>query len=218
MQTFINKVDDVIPKLLKLDRDVIDRVEKWKIIPNTENKYLVSNKGNVMSLGRYTNNRNGKYFRKGKKLKPQENNKGYLYVYLSISNGERKEYVHRLVALTFIENVNNKPYVNHIDCNPKNNNVNNLEWCTPKENTRYMISLNRNKRTKIWLDRLHKSTEKYKKSVVRINPNTLETKKYAFLNQVKTDGFRPGDVCKCCKGERKTAGGYEWRYVNEFIQ
>lgn len=218
MQTFISKVDDVIPKLLKLDRDIINRAEKFKIIPNTDNRYLISTKGNIISLGRYTNNRNGEYFKKGKKLKKQINNKGYFYVYMSTSKGRIKMYIHRLVALTFIDNVNNKPYVNHIDCNPKNNSIDNLEWCTPKENTRHMISLNRNKRTEIWLNRLHKSTEKYKKPVIRINPNTLETKKYCFLNQVKIDGFRPGDVCRCCKGRTKTAGGYEWRYANEFIQ
>ena len=42
--------------------------------------------------------------------------------------------IHRLVAKTFIPNPNNLPEVNHIDGNPKNNNVNNLEWCDRKTN------------------------------------------------------------------------------------
>lgn len=54
------------------------------------------------------------------------------------------EYIHRLVATTFIPNPNNKPEVNHIDGNKENNNVTNLEWVTKSENGfhAYRIGLN----------------------------------------------------------------------------
>lgn len=48
--------------------------------------------------------------------------------------------IHRLVALTFIPNTENKPEVNHIDNNPLNNHVKNLEWCTRSENVRHSFA------------------------------------------------------------------------------
>ena len=70
----------------------------------------------------------------GEAITPEVHDKGYLRVYL-YDNGKRKHYkVHRLVAETFIPNLEGKPHVNHIDGNPGNNSVTNLEWVTNKEN------------------------------------------------------------------------------------
>jgi len=67
-------------------------------------------------------------------LKNILNGKGYLQVNLS-SNGKIKiSLVHRLVANAFLKNPKEKPYINHIDNNPKNNHLSNLEWCTQREN------------------------------------------------------------------------------------
>lgn len=66
-------------------------------------------------------------------------NKGYARVTLYPSG---KTYsVHRLVADHFIDNPNSLPSVNHKDGNKKNNTVDNLEWCTPKQNTRHAIDV-----------------------------------------------------------------------------
>lgn len=78
------------------------------------------------------------------KLKQYANERGYMKVNLYDSAGKcKKKYVHRLVAEAFIPNPLNKPNVNHIDANVKNNNVNNLEWCTQSENILHAVKLGR---------------------------------------------------------------------------
>ena len=91
--------------------------EEYRIIEGFEN-YSVSNLGNVK------NNITGKM------LKPYLNNNGYLMIRM---NGKHN-LVHRLIANAFIQNSNNKPFVDHIDTSPLNNNISNLRWATAQEN------------------------------------------------------------------------------------
>lgn len=80
------------------------------------------------------------YNKRGKCLKPNKNQKGYLRVYLYDNNHIRKSFcIHRLVATAFIPNPNNLPEVNHKDTNKENNSIENLEWCTGSENIRHAI-------------------------------------------------------------------------------
>ena len=70
-------------------------------------------------------------------LKPSIRPNGYFQVNMVAANGLRKkEYIHRLVALTFIENPDNKPQIDHIDRDRGNNTVNNLRWVSSSENQR----------------------------------------------------------------------------------
>jgi hypothetical protein len=70
------------------------------------------------------------------------NGGGYNYVTLFNSDGRRNFMIHRLVATTFIDNPDNKPQVNHIDGNKRNNHVSNLEWMTQFENMRHAVNAN----------------------------------------------------------------------------
>lgn len=174
-------------------------MEKWKVIPEYTD-YEVSNKGKIRN-------------KKGQIIKAFDNGRGYLKLYLWKDRTKKNEYVHRIVAMAFIPNPENKPFINHIDNNPLNNNADNLEWCTPKENSDWMISQERNKRTDTWLNNLHKSQEKQYRAVKGINIGTGEIIIFSKLNNVRKYGFEPSCVCNCCKGKRKSHAGYRWEYV-----
>lgn len=104
-----------------------------------EGLYEIDRDGNVYSVIT-TNSR-----RKGL-IKQQDNGIGYQRVNLFDANGKaRKHYVHRLVAQAFIPNPENKSNINHLDCNLKNNSVENLEWCTQSENIKYAVKLGHHK-------------------------------------------------------------------------
>lgn len=81
-------------------------------------------------------------------IKPRIGHTGYTRVYMrqSSTNKRKDKYIHRLVAEAFIDKPLNKDYVNHKNCNRLDNRVDNLEWCTAKENTKYTEDLNHVKR------------------------------------------------------------------------
>lgn len=97
--------------------------EVWKPISGYENLYEVSNLGRVKSIKYHTN----------RVLKPKTNKK-YNCNNLCKHSVTSTIDVHRMVAIAFVPNPDNKPHVNHIDNNRRNNAALNLEWVTPKEN------------------------------------------------------------------------------------
>lgn len=82
----------------------------------------------------------------GNILTPNDTGKGYLQVNLCGDGTSINPYIHRLVALVFVSNPDNKSIVNHKDFNRYNNNSDNLEWVTPLENTLHAIFHKRRKR------------------------------------------------------------------------
>lgn len=110
--------------------------EIWKDIPHYEGLYMISNKGRVCSLPRLKKANRTVYFTTSKRiLKPiLQKRVGYFSVTLYKEHKAKIYWIHRLVAMAFLPNPHNKSEVDHIDTNPKNNNVENLRWATRKEN------------------------------------------------------------------------------------
>lgn len=110
-------------------------IEVWRDIPGYENCYQASNLGRVRSLDRYIAQLNNgtvcNVLYRGKVLKPAIDKDGYERLKL---RSLKINAVHRIVALTFIPNPENKPQVNHINGNRADNRIENLEWCTNSEN------------------------------------------------------------------------------------
>ena len=112
--------------------------EIWKNIKEFEGIYQISNLGRIKSIERQVSNGKGQRIITDKILKYRIWNNKYYQVKLSKKGKVTTHYVHRLVAETFITNEDkNKNVINHIDNNGLNNIVENLEWCTQKENVRH---------------------------------------------------------------------------------
>lgn len=161
--------------------------EMFKDIQGYPN-YQISNLGRVWSKKRQIY------------LKPNKNNSGYLTVYLPAANGKyKRELIHRLVALTFIPNLENLPCVNHKDENKENNAVTNLEWINHKENINYGTCIER-------------MTKSKGKAIRCIETGVI----YASgVQAAKELGTTPDIISKVLHGKSrcKTANGYHLEFV-----
>lgn len=114
-------------------------IEIWKEIKDYPN-YQISNLGRVKALKFYSNVHK-KYYDRELILKEKTNRYGYKFVALSNELGRKNKSIHRLVAEAFIKKNNNYNEVNHIDGNKSNNKVNNLEWCSRRDNVLHSYKL-----------------------------------------------------------------------------
>lgn len=143
--------------------------------------------------------------RKGK-LIPHDRGDGYQEVYLYDRRGVRHKYLlHRLVALTFLENGNPEEYtyVNHIDERRSNNDVSNLEWCSPGYNVRYSAAINTTKRRTIRIQRYDRKGG----NVVRVYDDIRTA---ANENGVGYDALNKR--CKTCQTTQADGFDYEGFY------
>lgn len=126
MQNLNNRIEKRVSSLiLFLCSNLLIPDEVWREIPGYDGDYFASDKGRILSLCR----------NEPRILKPficsnEGNRTGYYYVEI---HGQ-KQRVHRLVALAFLENPEDKPVVHHIDGNPLNNTLKNLAYATYAEN------------------------------------------------------------------------------------
>jgi len=177
--------------------------EIWKPITGFENRYLISNWGRVMSLGRILHAKDGSirhYKNRILSLKPKKNH-GYVAVRLYGPECKISKHinVHRLVALHFIPNPEGYPVVNHLDCRKDNNHINNLEWVDISTNLTYKNA--------------HlKAGEKRRKRVFQYTMDGEFIRTWSWAKEAQEVGFYPHSITKVCLGEIPHYKGYLWSY------
>lgn len=184
-------------------------MEQWKDIEGYENKYQISNKGNVKSLIDNTGNRRELI------RKPRIGNSGYYYVNLFIGNKSKSKKIHRLVAEHFVDNPYNKPCVNHIDGNKLNNSADNLEWVTSSENSKHAVERGLKimpRGVKNYMFNRHGDNNPHSVSVLQCDLSGNVIKEWVNMKVAgEQTGILPQGISKCCRGVRRTVGGYIWR-------
>ena len=209
--------------------------EIWKDIKGYEGLYQVSNLGRVKSIEKYFlrkyKNTIRPYSKPSKILKPFPTRTGYLLVKLTKEKKEKSFQVHRLVAITFIPNPENKPQVNHINGVKTDNYITNLEWVTAKENTRHKYDVlgfkfSEEIKEKMRIKKIGTSLDsrvrekisnanKGRKSVNIKKVKCIDTG-IIFNSAQEASLFLGLTRCAVSKSiKRKTrAGGFFWKYVN----
>lgn len=180
--------------------------EIWRDIPEYEGLYQASNLGRIRSLDReviqWNRYSNVKVIYKGKILSLKIGNRGYLICSLTKNGKAKSQIVHRLIAMTFLENFDKNLTVDHIDCNKLNNRIDNLRMVTIKKNIQLSYE-----------NHLHNLT---KVGQYDLQDNLLE------IYESVADASRKNDcssqlIKNCCDNKKHclTGKGYKWKYVKE---
>jgi hypothetical protein len=180
--------------------------EIWKPVAGYEDAYEVSSLGNVRSCDRLISKPNrwggtNTHWLRGRILKAHDNGCGYLAVSLSVEGLRVGKLVHRLVAEAFLPFAPDRPFVNHIDGDKRNNALENLEWCTRSENMQHAYD------TGLLVSN---------KNAV-IGTCVLTGVERVFASQIEGEillsrsGRQSSAIHNCLTGKSKTAYGYRWR-------
>ena len=177
-------------------------MEQWKSIPGYEGRYEVSNYGRVRSLVHQTPTKGGSMRTSpGRLLRLCQSSNGRLKVHLSSPDSRKWYNVHRLVAIAFCKGWFEGAVVNHIDEDPLNNRADNLEWCTQSYNCKY------GHRNDTMISQRKKAVNQF-----TMDGNLIAT--FQILNiAARETGINAAHICDVCKGKRKSAGGYVWKYA-----
>ncbi|TCW59060.1 HNH endonuclease [Bacillus thuringiensis] len=178
--------------------------EEWRDVKGYEGYYKISNKGRVLSLDRPIVRCGRKQIIKERILKTHiQVQNHYAYAVFTIDTISKKFSIHRLVAEAFIENPDNKPFVNHKNGVRDDNDVRNLEWVTQAENVKHAFETG--------LNTCNKKVAQY--SLDNILLDTFESVREASRSLGRGVNVA-SSISACCNGKRKTAYGYKWKHIS----
>ena len=185
----------------------MDQQEQWKDVVGFEGLYMVSNYARFKGLERVVRPLGRSYVLGDRIVKSQVNKYGYVKVPLMKGDKKYNIQVHRLVAMSFIPNPENKPQVDHIDGNRSNNRVDNLRWCTLVENVNFPLS-----------KRSHaEAIERQRIAVVQLDMDGNFIAEHVSGNQACRDlGLYTGTVSLCINGKRKSTDGFRFMRKEDY--
>lgn len=147
-----------------------------------------------------------------KTLKPMITRKNYAKVELK----GKGYFVHRLVALAFIDNPESKEQVNHIDGDKLNNDVSNLEWCTQSENQIHNVKLGLHKGPKgenHYAKKYKKDEHHACKTILQLDENKRILNRFKSVKSASEHvGIHTTAISKALNGQANTSGGFFWAY------
>lgn len=176
--------------------------EIWKRVEGFHD-YEISNHGRVKSYKRNSINL----------LNENPDSRGYLFVRLRKDDKYTHFFIHRLVALMFIPNLENKPQVNHKDGKKNNNHIDNLEWVTNREN---QIHAHENGLKVSPMKGMFGSDHNKSKAVIQYSKSGDLIAEYGSIKEAqRMTGIADSNIGSCCRGKYKSAGGFIWKYKGE---
>ena len=183
--------------------------EIWKSVVGYEGIYEVSNLGNVRSVDRKVKRGNVIVFVHGTIMGKHKIKGNYLRVHLSKRNKTKFVLVHRLVAEAFLPNPKNMPQINHKDCNPENNNVTNLEWCTQMYNNHYgerILNVSKKLVNGVRCKQIARCD--LQGNIIEVYPSVAECHR-------RNSTFLPSRIYECLHGHSFTHKKYKWKYYEK---
>lgn len=168
--------------------------EIWKDIPWYEWLYQASNLGRIKNKISWAH------------LKWSKNDRWYVRVALNKNKIKKEFKIHRLIALSFLDNTENKPQINHINWIKYDNKLENLEWCTLSENQIHRYKVLKKGISKSWLNKTSKKVNQYD-----LDWNLIKT--WDCIKDIKRQlKIDDSSVIRCCKWKQFTSWWFTWKY------